>query len=120
MYLTQSHPKCRFGAGRAALPTRPFGVLPHGHDAERSPFLRPRNMRARNREPFGMGKRLPSNFRKTDLARAVEGARTSGITPTMVEITGKDGVTATGRHKPTPPQHVDRAYQQSRRSYPSA
>jgi hypothetical protein len=40
-----------------------------------------------------MGKRLPLNFRKTDLARAVESARTSGIEPRMVEVVTKDGTT---------------------------
>jgi hypothetical protein len=40
-----------------------------------------------------MGKRLPSNFRKTDYVRAVESARTSGIDPRMVEVVTKDGTT---------------------------
>jgi hypothetical protein len=50
-------------------------------------------MRARSTEDSGMGKRLPSNFRKTDYVRAVESARTSGIDPRMVEVVTKDGTT---------------------------
>jgi hypothetical protein len=51
------------------------------------------NAGAKQREPFAMGKRQPSNFRKTDYVRAVESARTSGIDPRMVEVVTKDGTT---------------------------